>query len=119
MKKKLQLHRTALRAYASRRVMQSPTAYIDIKRMELDAQSSRLLAAQERRIAAAKQRFGRAAAALDALSPLKVLGRGYAVASGAGGVLRSVRDAAPGDAITLRLNDGSMGCTVNTIKADE
>jgi exodeoxyribonuclease VII large subunit len=51
----------------------------------------------------------RLAASLDALSPLKVLERGYAVARDAGGrVLRRVADFAPGGAFRLRVTDGEV-----------
>ena len=100
--------------------MESPLGYIDMKRMEMDMQRSRLLAAQERRLSDARHGFVRAAAALDALSPLKVLGRGYAVASDeTGRVLRSVAEAEVGAQIALRLRDGSLGCRVESRKEQE
>ena len=117
VRKRLEASRTALMQLASRRVMQSPRAYIDLKRMELDMQSGRLLSAQERRLAEARHGFVRAAAAMDALSPLKVLGRGYAIAEDAQGrTIRSVSEAAVGDGLEVRLKDGSLGCRVETRK---
>ena len=117
MRKRLETCRAALRELASRRVLQSPTAYIDLKRMELDMQRGRLLSAQERRLAAARQSFVRAAASMDALSPLKVLGRGYAVASRPdGGVLRSVKETDVGQRIGLTLRDGQLDCLVEKRK---
>jgi exodeoxyribonuclease VII large subunit len=55
----------------------------------------------------------RLAVGLDALSPLKVLGRGYAIAKGPKGILKSKRDAVPGDRLTLHLSDGTLSCTVD------
>ena len=53
------------------------------------------------------------AASLDALSPLKVLGRGYAIPKREDGtVLRSARAARPGDRLALRLCDGEISCEV-------
>ena len=47
------------------------------------------------------------------MSPLKVLGRGYAIARTEGGrVLSSVENAAPGDRFSLRLADGTLDCRV-------
>ena len=113
IRKRLEENRASLRALSSRRVLQSPTGFVDLKRMELDMQRGRLLSAQERRLAMARHDFGRTAASLDALSPLKVLGRGYAVALRPdGGVLRSVREAAPGDHVDLKLRDGRLKCLV-------
>ena len=48
------------------------------------------------------------------MSPLKVLARGYAVATGAdGAVLRSAAQTQPGDSIRVQLQDGALHCTVN------
>ena len=117
VRKKLETERRALRELASRRVMLSPTGSLDLKRMEVDMQRGKLLSAQERRLAQARHDFVRAAASLDALSPLKVLGRGYAVASREdGSVLRSALDAAPGDRIALTLRDGRLDCRVEDRK---
>ena len=117
LRKRLETGRAALRDLASRRVMRSPTAYIDLKRMELDMQRGGLLSAQERRLAQSRNAFVRAAASLDALSPLKVLGRGYAIATDSGGsVLRSVTAARPGDRIGLTLRDGALECLVEKRK---
>ena len=47
------------------------------------------------------------------MSPLKVLGRGYAIARKEdGGVVRFRNDAAPGDRLELRVSDGSIRCRV-------
>ena len=60
-----------------------------------------------------RQRFGQLASKLDALSPLKVLGRGYAIPQKTdGGVVRSVSDVAPGDGLKLRVADGEISCQV-------
>ena len=82
--------------------------------MELDYTRSRLTAAGERYLASRRRAFAQYATALDAMSPLKVLGRGYAVASDAAGtVLRSAGQVQPGDAIRVQLQDGALHCTVN------
>ena len=64
-----------------------------------------------------EQRFAALMAKLDALSPLKVLGRGYAVArNGAGEILRSAQDVQAGERIEVLLGQGSLACTVNERK---
>ena len=55
------------------------------------------------------------AAGLDAMSPLKVLARGYSVAQKEGAVVKSVKDIKAGDGITLSLADGSVDCTVTEV----
>ena len=114
MRKQMTQRRAALENLAGRRVLQSPAAYFDLRRVELDYTCSRLTAAGERWLAARRHDFARCAAALDAMSPLKVLARGYAVATDAdGAVLRSAAQTQPGDTIRVQLQDGALHCTVN------
>ena len=116
LRKKLERLRSRLEELRARRVMQSPLGYIDLKRMETDLLRARLLRRQEQLLGAARHRYGSLAASLDALSPLKVLGRGYAVAlSGDGNVLRSVRGTETGAQIGVQLSDGTLRCSVNEI----
>jgi len=54
---------------------------------------------------------------LAALSPLAVLGRGYAIVEGADGHVRaSVVDLASGDHVRLRMRDGRVGALVEAIE---
>jgi exodeoxyribonuclease VII large subunit len=65
------------------------------------------------RLKAARQQFGIAAAALDAMSPLRVLERGYAIAQNAQGqAVREASTMAAGDEVRLRLWKGSLDCRV-------
>jgi exodeoxyribonuclease VII large subunit len=55
-----------------------------------------------------------AAARLNDLSPLAILGRGYAIArDGEGHVVKTVGQVASGDEIDVAVSDGSISCTVN------
>ena len=66
-----------------------------------------------------RERFGALAASLDAMSPLKVLTRGYAMATdGAGALLRSVDQAEVGGEIALRLADGRIAAKVTNIERE-
>ncbi len=112
--------RTALTELASRRVMQSPTGFIDQRRLELDSIRLRLDAAATGRLHRERQEFARLAAKLDALSPLKVLGRGYSIALDAEG--RAVREAGQlkaGDKLDLRLSRGGAKCLVESVYGGE
>ena len=65
------------------------------------------------RLETARQELAMAAAALDAMSPLKVLERGYAIAHDAEGhVLREASATAVGEALRLRLWKGAVNCRV-------
>ncbi len=51
-------------------------------------------------------------ARLDELDPRRVLGRGYAIAKGPKGVVKSAKDVKPGDPVSLRVADGEIACEV-------
>ena len=96
-----------------KRVLTDPTAFLADRRLYLDHVVHRLYAAGKSCVEGESRRFAAAAAALDALSPLKVLARGYAVAqSGDGTILKNAADAAVGERIRVRLAQGSLQCNV-------
>ena len=96
-----------------KRVLTDPTAFLADRRLYLDHVVHRLYAAGKSCVEGESRRFAAAAAALDALSPLKVLARGYAVAqSGDGTILKNAADAAVGERIRVRLAQGSLQCDV-------
>ena len=118
MKKSLNRMNTRLDDIKSRRVLQNPMAYVDAKRAELDYVSGKLIAAAEKTNAANRHRFVALASALDAMSPLKVLGRGYAIASKENGeIVKSVSDANTEDKLCLSVSDGLIKCTVDESEA--
>ena len=99
---------------ARSRVLRDPMAFIDDKRLLLDYTQKNLASLAQNQMAQREQRYAALAAKLDALSPLKVLGRGYAVAKSADGtILRAAEDAAIGETIEVLLGRGSLACTVN------
>ena len=57
-------------------------------------------------------------AKLDTLSPLKVMTRGYSVALSKDGIIRSVDNTSKGDAITVKVADGSLDCVVENINKE-
>lgn len=57
-------------------------------------------------------------AKLDALSPLKVMTRGYSVTQGKKGIIKSVTDTKKGDEIMVKLADGTIECTVENINKE-
>ena len=106
-----------LDALRKKRVLTDPLAFVQDRRMQLDFAQQRLAAAGQSRLEREERRFARNAAALDAMSPLKVLGRGYAMAQAAdGSVLRSAWQVQTGDRIDVRLGEGTLGCRVEEKK---
>ena len=117
MRKQLASLRERLEACRSRRVLTDPTAALDIRRMELDRCRERLISAQEKRLAQNRQRFVGLTASLEAMSPLKVLTRGYAIASDAEGCcVKSAAQLTSGDKISLRFADGGADCVVKDVQ---
>lgn len=117
MAKRLAALRTKLDSISGKRVMQDPAASIDNRRIELDRSRDRLVSAQEHILSEKKHEFVRLTAALDAMSPLKVLSRGYSITTGSGGKnIKSVNEIHAGDKLTVRLADGAAGCTVDNVE---
>ena len=111
---RLAAERQRLNALASKRVLRDQTAYVQDKRMELVHLQQRLGDLSSALLARKRQRFGALAASLDAMSPLKVLGRGYAVARNEEGrILRSWRDVSPGDRVNVTLGEGGFTAAVD------
>jgi exodeoxyribonuclease VII large subunit len=73
--------------------------------------------AMEMRLSEARERLGLAAASLDALSPLAVLQRGYAIAQdNSGSLLRDAKSVAVGDEVRVRLAKGSLNTRVDSVE---
>jgi len=110
----LKAMRRRLNDLSNKRVMISPRNYLDDRRLMLDHQSDRLNAALQRQLFYHRERYARMAASLDALSPLKVLGRGYAIARMEDGrIIKAASDVAPGDRVTVRLKKDEIRCVVS------
>ena len=106
-------HSRRLESLSKKRVLTDPTAYLADRRQDVDHMTHRLCAAMRVVTDVQNRRFGALAASLDALSPLKVLGRGYALAQQPDGtVLRSADQARIGETLRLRLADGALRCQV-------
>lgn len=67
-----------------------------------------------------KKQVAVSAARLNDLSPLAVLGRGYAIAyDGEGHVVPKAEGVSPGQELELRMQDGRIGCTVDGVRVDD
>lgn len=101
---------------AKSRVMTRPEAYLQQQDLHLEMLRQRLEHAGQRILQMNTQRFRQTVAKLDALSPLKVLGRGYAMVTLAEQVVRSVEQLAPGADITVQFSDGTAQCRVENLQ---
>jgi len=97
--------------------LQSPTGYLDQKRKGLELLKSRLVSGQSRIVDGKNRQFVALTAKLDAMSPLKVLTRGYAMTQKDGGeVIKSIRQISRGDIIRVTLNDGKFSASVTEME---
>jgi exodeoxyribonuclease VII large subunit len=86
-------------------------------RVRFDSAYAGCNTAIEGQIEEAKRRLGLAAASLDALSPLSVMQRGYAIAqSEDGSLLRDAKLVSVGDSVKVRLAKGRLTATVDGIE---
>ena len=119
VQKSVKLGRQRLSALAEKRVLQSPLNYLEDRRVLLDFLSTRLQAAEQKTLHESKQRFVRLTAALDAMSPLKVLSRGYSmVTNEAGAVISRVADVREDETIRVSFSSGSLTARVEQIQED-
>ncbi len=85
----------------------------------LDDLTTRAINAVNARLNFANQSLAQTAAKLDAMSPLKVLTRGYAVGLSEGKTVRSVQTLHVGDIVSFRFADGTADCKIKTIHGGE
>ncbi len=115
MRKKLEALSRRLDDIAARPALRDPEVYLANKRMALDYGRTALVSAYEKRLDSKRHAAATLAAKLDALSPLKVLERGYSIAQKNGKTLRRTADVSTGDAIEVTLPDGCIGCVVQEV----
>ena len=100
--------------------LQSPEGYIQQRSKSVELLKNRMTAAQNAVLNRHNQHYLTLAAKLDALSPLKVLTRGYAMLQNQeNNVIRSVTQTSVGDGICITLRDGTVNATVTQIKENE
>ncbi|HSF33178.1 MAG TPA: exodeoxyribonuclease VII large subunit [Candidatus Tectomicrobia bacterium] len=95
----------------------SPLMTVGLLRERSTALEQRLIAAQRERVRREREELERLTATLQALSPLAVLARGYSICRHRidGRVIREAHTVAPGMHIDVRLWQGSLQCTVETV----
>lgn len=112
--------RARLESLESRRVISRPLDRVHEQSAYVDALAARLLRAGSNRVLVARHQLTQASRQLDALSPLKVLSRGYSITETADGkVVRTVDGVSKGDAIRTRVADGEIVSQVTRTEASK
>ena len=112
--------REKLNLLASSRAMRAPAAVIAEKQMRIDELAVRMHNAMDKQMQSRAQGLAANIGRLEALSPLAVLSRGYAVTYREDGELvTSVEPIKEGQGITVRYQDGSVDARVTSIKKEQ
>ena len=120
LQRQLNASRRQLQVLSASSALKSPDVYLQQTRKNLLTLRDRLLSTQNLAISRQRQTFLGLAAKMDALSPLKVLTRGYTVATSDNGeIIRSAKQTNLNDSITVRFHDGSINATVTEIKENK
>ena len=109
---RLQTERAKLRQLQMSRGLVSPVMSINIHRQKLDGLLASLSTLVMTDVAAKRSNLSLVAGKLDTLSPLKVLGRGYALAYAGGDLLHDASKISIGSEVDLLLEKGRLLCTV-------
>lgn len=111
--------RGQLTAIAERTGLRRPFELTQRLARQTDELSLRAARAMQNRMASERASVAAVAARLEALSPLRVLSRGYSVTQNAEGeVVYMAKDVQPGDDITTRLDQGKIVSTVADVQYD-
>lgn len=120
LQSKLKAYRRDLQRLSNASVFRMPQNLVQEKRLRLDLLSQQLAAKTDAMLSANRKTVVHLAASLDAMSPLRVLGRGYSIVSAQGGqAVTSAYSLHPGDRITVRMKDGSAEAQILSVKEEE
>ncbi len=112
--------RRQLNIFTATNALKSPDSYLLIRRDNLNALKNRLISAQSLVLSRRKQRFLACTAKLDALSPLKVLTRGYAIVQkDDGSIIRTTKQVKPRDALSLTVCNGRILAEITDVKEND
>ncbi len=117
LNKQIQVYRQQLSVLRRSPALRTPENYLEQKNKSLDFLRNRLLSAHSLNLSRKQRRFTELTAKLDAMSPLKVLTRGYSVTQSEGNtVIRSITQVHCGDDVRITLSDGELLASVLNIK---
>ena len=115
MSSRIEHYEKRLDTLAAARVLRSPQTLLDIRLDTVSRFAEKLDNGYEKIVEASSAKLARAASKLDAMSPLKVISRGYAVVRGDDGVVSSVSELSVGQEAGITLSDGEARATITQI----
>lgn len=117
MRKKLTGLKQNLDALTSRYSFKNPFNLIETERIRTDQLAVRLNKSMRRKTSDARSALSSVSGRLNALSPLATLSRGYSITYGQNGrVVTRVSDVKTGERISVLLNEGTLGCVVDSME---
>jgi len=112
-------HHEAARDRARRLSNVDPRAVLARERADLLRVTERVVTLMRARVARERGDMQRLVAGLDAMSPLRVLGRGYAIATHEGVAVRDASEVAPDDLVEVRVDRGRFAARVVRVETVE
>lgn len=120
LQRQIKSARQHLSALSGSATLQSPVQYLNFRRENLKHIYTQLCVCGQQIVSGKRQSFISLATKLDAMSPLKVLSRGYAmVQSDNGTVIRTVQQVLPQDSVRISISDGVISATVQNIREEQ
>lgn len=115
LEQRYKLESTRLSSVMSSLVFRKPESIVDDRALQADKLSERLEAAVGKRIDDMSNSFSLTLSKIDALSPLKVLSRGFAAVQNNGVSVNSISQLNVNDDLSVRFSDGVAQCKVKEI----
>ncbi len=113
MYSRLEYEKQRLERVVKSNVLSSPTEITLYRYIKTDILNSKIKSAFLVLLSEKQKQFFSLVSKLDALSPLKVLSRGYSITEKNNEIIKSVKSVNIGDIISVRISDGSLKCTVD------
>ena len=119
MRQRLTRSRQQLTGLSASPMLRNPMNYLQERRLRLDKLTGDFRRVGTRLLQARRQGLIRLSASLDAMSPLKVLARGYSMTADADGrLISSVTEVSPGQSLTILVSDGRIRADVERTEGE-
>ena len=119
MRQRLTRSRQQLTGLSASPMLRNPMNYLQERRLRLDKLTGDFRRVGTRLLQARRQGLIRLSASLDAMSPLKVLARGYSMTADADGrLISSVTEVSPGQSLTILVSDGRIRAAVERTEGE-